>query len=193
MVAIAFGIPGVGKSSVLKKVAEQLPIERIHWGNIAYEIAKEEGIDVGYDQLRRQSLSVQKQLQQKTAQKIAEIINADRSKHYVIETHAALKTPQGYLPGLTHQIIADVKPDTFIVYEAHSGHIYHRRMVDENRDRSDDPTIDGVDLNLDITRHFGSAFAVEAHGTIFVIENKEGDLDYAVNKTVAALSAFIDN
>lgn len=192
MVAFTFGIPGVGKSTVLKEVAKELPIERIHWGNLAYEIAKEEGIDVGYDQMRRQSLSVQKDLQAKTADRIVEIVEADRSKHYVIETHAALKTPQGYMPGLTHDIIAKLKPDTFIIYEAHSGHIYHRRMIDESRDRSDDTTIDGVDLNLDVTRYFGAAFAVEAHGTVFVIENREGDLEYAVEKTKQALGAFIN-
>lgn len=191
MVSVVFGIPGVGKSSVVKKVVKELSIERIHWGNVAFEIAEAKGIVEDVDKLRKQDLRIQKEIQLESADKIASMIAEDPDKHYVIETHAALKTPQGYLPGLNMEIIAKLKPEVFIVYEAEPGHIYHRRMVDPARDRSDDTTLDAVQLNLDTTRYFAANYAVLAPGTLFVIQNREGDLDYAVNMTIKALEKFV--
>lgn len=192
MIAVAFGIPGVGKSSITKPVVEKLGIERIHWGHIAFEIAKEKNIVDNIDMLRRQNLNIQKEIQSESVDRIVEQISKNPDRNYLIETHAALKTPQGYLGGLNQDSIEKIKPEVIIVYEAEPGHVYHRRMVDPTRDRSDDTTIDEVKLNLDITRHYAANFAVLAAGTLFIITNKEGDLDYAVGRTTEALGKFIN-
>src|SRR3972149_3078864 len=118
MRAIIFGIGGVGKTSVVNEVIKAFPIERLLWGNYAVEMAKQEKIIEEYDQLRLQNTAVQKRLQLKVAKLFAEKMNSAPEINYLIETHAALKTPQGYFLGCNFEILQLLKPDLIIVVTA---------------------------------------------------------------------------
>lgn len=191
MVAVVFGIPGVGKSSIVQQLCQDLGMERLHWGGIALEIGQQKGIIEQIDQLRKREMEVQKEVQAETVKIIVDKLTANPDKHYLIETHAAVKTPQGYLPGFTPEWLEQIKPNLFIVYEAAAGHVYHRRMIDTTRERSDDLTLNEIQIHFDITRYYSSSFAVLAKANMVIIENREGDLTYAVNKTSDILSRFI--
>ena len=121
---------------------------------------------------------------------IANTLDEDRSKNYIIETHAALKTRQGYLPGLTPEILAMLKPELFIVIESDARDIYHRRILDESRKRDHDKTITDIQLNLDATKWFATNFTIFSNASLMVVKNVEDNLDSAINEVVAALSLY---
>ena len=179
---VVFGVPGVGKTSVIKKVIERTTIKHIHWGDLSFEIAKEKGMAGDRDELRTLSIEEQNEVKIAVEEKIAEI--TANEKDSLIETHAAVKTPQGYMPGFSINTINKIKPDVFIVVEAEPEFVFQRRLLDDSRWRKDDTTLAAVEESLRVTRNMAMTNAVLAVGTVVFIENKEGDLDYAVDRIV---------
>jgi adenylate kinase len=192
MVAVVFGIPGVGKSTIVNKVKDNLGLVYVHPGNIMYEIASEKGIVENVDQMRRLKLPVQQELQGMMAKVVAEQIDSQKNKSFIIDTHAIVKTPQGFFPGLRNAFFEVVKPDIYLVVESKPEMILQRRMADKDRVRQDDHTLDEILLHIDLTRDFASAYSIYSQANFAVIENKEGNLDYAVNEMSGIISRFME-
>jgi adenylate kinase len=192
MIAVVLGINGVGKSTVVKEVIKQVPFERIHWGHVAENLAKPRGIIKNIDELRKIDIRMQRFIQDETVDMIKRRIEKEPGKNYIIETHAALKTPQGYLPGLNLDILEKIKPDAFIVVEASAQSIWERRNQDPSRERNDDSSLFDVEVNLEITRNFASSFAIAIGSTLSIVENKQGEIDIVANRIVNKLKKFIE-
>lgn len=178
---VIMGLPGVGKTSVVKEVLNKTNLKHLHWGNLSEKVAKEMGVIKNIDELRNSD--PQKQIDVRN-EVVKEILEVARNGDILIETHAALKGPHGYFPGLTQEIIKEINPDVFIVVEAGAEFIMKRRKGDKTRERKDDITLWDVEESIFVTRSMVSTYAVLAEGTVFFVENKEGDLDYAVNRIV---------
>ncbi|HRO64832.1 MAG TPA: adenylate kinase [Candidatus Dojkabacteria bacterium] len=192
MVAVVFGIPGVGKSTIVNRVKDDLSLVYIHPGNIMYEIASEKGIVENVDQMRKLKLSVQQQLQEEMAGVVAEKINSQTENSFIIDTHAIVKTPQGFFPGLRNAFFEVVQPDIYLVVESKPEMILQRRTADKDRVRQDDHSLDEILLHIDLTRDFASAYSIYSQANFAVIENKEGDIDYAVNEMSGIISRFME-
>ena len=192
MVAVVFGIPGVGKSTIVNRVKDNLGLVYIHPGNIMYEIASEKGIVENVDQMRKLKLSVQQQLQEEMAGVVAEKINSQKENSFIIDTHAIVKTPQGFFPGLRNAFFEVVRPDIYLVVESKPEMILQRRTADKDRVRQDDHSLDEILLHIDLTRDFASAYSIYSQANFAVIENKEGDIDYAVNEMSGIISRFME-
>lgn len=192
MVAVVFGIPGVGKSTIVNRVKDNLGLVYIHPGNIMYEIASEKGIVENVDQMRKLKLSVQQQLQEEMAGVVAEKINSQKEDSFIIDTHAIVKTPQGFFPGLRNAFFEVVQPDIYLVVESKPEMILQRRTADKERVRQDDHSLDEILLHIDLTRDFASAYSIYSQANFAVIENKEGDIDYAVNEMSGIISRFME-
>ncbi|MEI7579627.1 MAG: adenylate kinase [bacterium] len=193
MITVILGINGVGKSTVVKKVIKQVNFERVHWGRIMEKLAAPRGLIKHIDELRKVDIRMQRFIQEETVDVIKKQIDAEPNKNYIIETHAALKTPQGYLPGFNLHILEKIKPDMFIIVEAAAESIWKRRAEDPTRDRNDDSTLFDVEMNLEVTRNFASSYAIAIGATLAIVENKQGELDKAVNKIVSYLKMFDEN
>ena len=193
MRAIIFGIGGVGKTSVVNEIINRLPFERLHWGQIAVDLAKQQNLITDYDQLRRQNIVIQKKLQAEVATMLADKMNQIPEKNYLIETHAALKTPQGYLPGLNLEVLQLLKPDIIIVITADPEMVLKRRQSDTSRTRDDDKTMEEVKLNLYLTNWYASTFAAISGAMLLSVENKEGDLAYASNTIIDTLQKYLES
>lgn len=184
MIYVVFGVPGVGKSAVIDKVIEKTGIKRVNWGDLTEEFLVKTGKVKSRDEMRKLSLKEQAPVQKEVAEKItkmAEELEKD-GKDLLIETHAAIKIPQGYWPGLNFDVFQHIKPDIFIVIETSAKNIFSRRQNDPTRERKDDITLEAVEEHLRITREMAATYAVLTAGTAFFVENKEGDVDYAVGK-----------
>src|SRR4029079_14011557 len=183
MIAVVFGIQGVGKSSLVNVVLEQnKSFMKLYWGGAALKAAQAYGRAQDLDEVRNLSVSEQKRLQKIVAEEFAMEINANPQQNYIIETHAALKTKQGFMAGFTPEILTLIKPDIFFIVESYAIDIYHRRILDESRKRDHDKTVREIQLNLDATRWFATTFSVLTGANLMVIENVEDNLDVAVNK-----------
>lgn len=178
---IVFGVPGVGKTSVMKGVVEKTGINRVHWGDLSKDIAVANNLINDIDELRKLDLESQLKVKEMVVNRILEE-SSSASGDMVIETHAAIKTPQGFLPGLEMRTIQRLDPDVFIVVEAKPELVFQRRLLDETRTRKDDLTIDEVEESLRVTRQMAMTYSVLASGTVLFVENKEGDLDYAIGR-----------
>ncbi|MFB5626710.1 MAG: adenylate kinase [Nitrosarchaeum sp.] len=183
---IVVGIPGVGKTSLLQRIVEILnehnkSVSVNSFGSIMFDVAKENGIK-DRDELRKLPLSEQRTLQKIAAEKLA-MLNDDL---VIIDTHAFIKSPEGYYPGLPEHVLKILKPSNFISVSAKPEEIYNRRMKDETRNR-DLVSIDNIKKELDVQSGMISACAVLSGSPVKYVLNREGMLDDVADKIIKAI------
>ena len=178
---VVVGIPGVGKTTLINKIVELIKnqnksVQVTNFGTTMFEIAKENGIH-DRDELRKLSISDQKNLQKSTAEKLSKIDD----DVVIIDTHAFIRTPEGLNPGLPYYILKIIEPTHFIIVTAQTEEIYNRRMKDETRNR-DKASIATIKKELDIQSAMMSACAVLSGSPLRTIQNNEGKLEEAANQ-----------
>lgn len=183
---IIVGIPGVGKTTVVSKVVEILKTKKISvsvsiFGSVMFEEAKKKGIN-GRDELRKLSVPEQKELQSMAAKKIASISD----DIVIVDTHAFIATKEGFYPGLPHNVLEILMPDSFIMISARPEEIYNRRMEDTTRNR-DIVSIDAIKKELDVTSAMLSTCSILCGSPIKMVLNSEGKVDEAARGIVSAM------
>ena len=180
------GIPGVGKTTLLQKIVENLKehnktVSVNSFGTMMFEIAKKNGIK-DRDELRKLPLPEQMNLQKITAEKLA-ILTEDL---IIIDTHVFINSPEGYYPGLPYHVLKILKPSNFVSVSAKPEEIYNRRMTDDTRNR-DKISIDNIKKELDVQSGMISACAVLTGSPVKYVLNREGKSDEAVDKIIRAI------
>lgn len=183
---IIVGIPGVGKTTVVSKVVEILKTKKISvsvsiFGSVMFEEAKKKGIN-SRDELRKLSVPEQKELQSMAAKKIAAISD----DIVIVDTHAFIATKEGFYPGLPHNVLEILMPDSFIMISARPEEIYNRRMEDTTRNR-DIVSIDAIKKELDVTSAMLSTCSILCGSPIKMVLNSEGKVDEAARGIVSAM------
>jgi len=179
-VIVVTGIPGVGKTTVMQKAAEGLNIKFVTFGSVMIDIAKELGLARDRDEMRKLPLNKQKELQIRTAERVAEM------KNVIVDTHCTVKTPQGYMPGLPEWVIKRLKPKTIVIVEADPEEIYMRRQKDKTRKRDPD-TIDEINEHQQINRAIAMAYAALSGATVKIVFNHDNAIDEAVEQAKPVL------
>jgi len=183
---VVVGIPGVGKTSLLKKIVEIIKtnnksVSVNSFGSIMFDVAKENGIK-DRDELRKLPLSEQKTLQKIAAEKLA-MLNDDV---VIIDTHVFINSPEGYYPGLPEHVLKILKPSNFVSVSAKPEEIYNRRMKDDTRNR-DKISIDNIKKELDVQSGMLSACAVISGSPVKHVLNREGMIDEVAEKIIKAI------
>lgn len=183
---IIVGIPGVGKTTIVSKVVEILKTKKISvsvsiFGSIMFEEAKKKGI-TSRDELRKLSVPEQKELQSMAAKKISSLSD----DVVIVDTHAFIATKEGFYPGLPHNVLEILMPDSFIVISARPEEIYNRRMKDTTRNR-DIISIDAIKKELDVTSAMLSTCSILCGSPIKMVLNSEGKVDEAAKGIVSAM------
>ncbi|MBI3641911.1 MAG: adenylate kinase [Thaumarchaeota archaeon] len=183
---IIVGIPGVGKTSLVSKVVELLRSKKISvnvsiFGTVMFEEAKKNGIK-DRDDLRKLSVPEQKKLQSMAAKKIASMTD----DIVIVDTHAFIATKEGYYPGLPHNVLEILMPDSFIMISARPEEIYNRRMKDTTRNR-DIVSIEAIKKELDVTSAMLSTCSILCGSPIKMILNSEGKIDEVAKGIVSAM------
>ncbi len=183
---IIVGIPGVGKTTIVSKVVEILKTKKISvsvsiFGSVMFEEAKKKGIQ-SRDELRKLPVSEQKELQSMAAKKIASISD----DVVIVDTHAFIATKEGFYPGLPHNVLEILTPDSFIMISARPEEIYNRRMKDTTRNR-DIISIDAIKKELDVTSAMLSTCSILCGSPIKMVLNSEGKVDEAAKGIVNAM------
>jgi len=124
---VVVAVPGAGKSTILKKLVEKIPGLRIaNFGDYMFEEARRILGITDRDEMRRRIKPTDyKELQERAAEEISKL-NGD----LIIDTHAAIKTPYGYYPGMPSKVVETLKPDAIVVLEFRPEDILQRRMKD---------------------------------------------------------------
>jgi len=183
---IITGVPGVGKTTVieesLKRLAEEnIPYKAVNFGTCMFDTAKTEGFVEDRDQMRTLDRDVQKKLQKLAAQRIGSM-----EGNIIIDTHASVKTPAGYLPGLPEWVLAELHPDSVVLVETDEDQILMRRMGDESR-RRDAEGCRSIAEHQAFNRAFAASYAMVTGCTVQIVRNENFLLDHAIDALVAVL------
>ena len=183
---IIVGIPGVGKTTVVSRVVELLKEKNIKvsvsiFGTVMFDEAKKKGVQ-NRDDLRKISVREQKELQSMAARTIS-AINDDV---IIVDTHAFISTKEGFYPGLPHNVLEILNPDSFIMITARPEEIYNRRMTDTTRTR-DIVSIDAIKKELDVTSAMLSTCSILCGSPIKMVLNTEGKVDEAARGILNAM------
>ena len=183
---VMVGIPGVGKTTLLSRIEEEvrgrdLSVCVISYGTLMLEVARGSGA-ADRDELRKLPVAEQQRLQALAAEQIA-----GRTEEVVIvDTHAFISSPEGYYPGLPNHVLGIIRPTNFVSVSAKPEEIYSRRMKDATRNR-DRVTLANIKKELDIQSGMISACAVLTGSPVKHVLNVEGRPEEATARIMGAM------
>ncbi|WP_297441973.1 adenylate kinase [Nitrosopumilus sp.] len=183
---VMVGIPGVGKTTLLSKMAtiikdHKKSVSVVSFGTLMFEVAKENGLN-DRDELRKLPVAEQQRIQKLAAEKIA----LHQEDVVIIDTHAFISSPEGYYPGLPEHVLKIIKPTNFVSVSAKPEEIYNRRMTDTTRNR-DKITLANIKKELDAQSGMISACSVISGSPVKHVLNREGKVDEAADKIINAI------
>ena len=183
---IITGVPGVGKTTVVNEALkllreEGIEYQSINFGTFMFDVAKADGIVQDRDQMRSLDRTVQKRLQQHAAQAIARI-----SGNVLIDTHASVKTPKGYLAGLPEWVLREIMPDTIVLVETDDDQILIRRLSDETRTRDKEGS-KAIAEHQQFNRAVAASYAMLTGCTVRIVINADFLLDRGASDLAAVL------
>lgn len=162
---IVTGIPGSGKSTVIEGALKACQnLVAVNHGNMMLSQASLQNID--RDQLRKLPLDQQQKFGLEAAKKIALMQGV-----VLIDTHAFVKTPLGFCPGIPEGILKIFNPKAIVLIECSPSIIYERRQSDSNRKR-DTETIEQIDYHQQISRSLLVASSATSGALFSVIRNQ---------------------
>ena len=179
-VVVVTGIPGVGKTTVMKEAAEGIDIQFVTFGTVMADIAIEMNLVKDRDEMRKLTLEQQKELQIKTAEKVAKMDNV------IVDTHCTVKTPKGYMPGLPEWVIKKLNPTAIVVVEADPEEIYNRRSKDITRNRDSDSK-EKIAEHQQMNRAAAMTYATLSGATVKIVFNHDNAIEDAVKDVAPVL------
>jgi adenylate kinase len=186
-VVILTGVPASGGTTVTKKAIEVLEEKGQQFTMVTYsDVMLEEALRRGWanarDDIRKLNPFEQRDLQKMAARAISEMATAA----LVVDTHATVRTPRGYLPGLPIWVLDELRPELIIVVESAPSEIIRRRNADKSRQR-DAQDATAVGQHQDVNKAICMAYAAHTGATVKILQNPDGKLDEAVAELVLTL------
>ncbi len=175
MVLVVMGLPGVGKSSVVKAAMKKISskITLINYGDIVAEIAKK-----NRDSIIDLPVKEHLKLQDAVVKKLSKIANKPKT---IVDTHAILRRkPLGYIAGLHPLFFQKIKIDGFIFIDAPSDQIIARRISDKTRERIYLSKVEIDEYRL-LSKVLIGSYAAKSGSPFYIIQNIDGKLDETSN------------
>ncbi|MFH0927550.1 MAG: adenylate kinase [Candidatus Micrarchaeota archaeon] len=168
---IVMGLPGAGKSTVLKTASEQ-GWEVINYGTKMLEIAKGLYSISDRDQIRKLKPIEQKRVQAKVAEELCAI----KERKVILDTHCSINTPSGYLPGLPFSIISKLPVEKLVLVVSPIEDILQRREKDTTRVR-DEQSEESLCEHDQMNRSYLAAYSVLCAAPAIILQNKNGEIE----------------
>ncbi|MBN1169903.1 adenylate kinase [Candidatus Micrarchaeota archaeon] len=168
---IAMGLPGAGKTTVLKSLNTDYEIH--NFGNLMFEIEKENFGIKDRDEMRKIPIEKQKQVQKMVYEKLSGM--GDR---VILDTHCSVSTPKGFFPGVPFEYLKLLKVDALVLITADVEEVKKRRAEDPGRKRDDDD----IGLHDQMNKGYLAAYSAFTGAPAVVIVNRQGQLEKAVEK-----------
>ncbi len=168
---VLVGVPGCGKSSILKEIVRRFPsIRVVNYGDKMLEEAALEGLT--RDKLRKLPLSDQQEIGLRAAKKIVQ----EKSAIAIVDTHALIRTKTGFCPGLPKQVLDTLSPKALVWIECPPSLILERRAKDHSRNR-DEESEEELALHQDLTRSYLAACSMETGAVLCGLSNRGSSIE----------------
>ncbi|MFB6199243.1 MAG: adenylate kinase [Candidatus Nanohaloarchaea archaeon] len=184
-VNILIGLSGVGKGTVLEEammISDQ-NYKIINYGDKMLETAKDQDLVDDRDEMKDLEVDTYREIQMDAAERIVE---ESENEDVIVETHAAIKSPYGYITGLPKWTIENLNPKKVIMLTAEPEEIYDRTMDDESRDREHEE-VKGIREYQNVAREMAAAGCVLTGARLKTIENPDGQAEKTAEKLVKTL------
>jgi len=135
------------------------------------------------DELKTLDTETNKRIQRQAAE---EIVEEAEEKDVIVETHAAIQTPYGYIPGLPKWTIENLDPSKIIMLDASAEEIWQRTQGDNDRDR-EHRSVEGIEQYRQVAREMAATGSVLTGAYLTVIENHDGQAEKAAENLVDVL------
>lgn len=186
-VNIVVGLSGVGKGTVLEEamLLSEKEYELINYGDKMLEIAKERDLVEHRDEMKNIDVDTYKEIQREAAEQIFE---ESEDKDVIVDTHAAIKSPFGYIPGLPKWTIENLQPDKIVILDASAKEIISRRESDSDRDRVKE-SVESMEEYREVAREMAATGSVLTGAYLKTIKNREGKAEEAAEELIKTLKA----
>jgi adenylate kinase len=186
-VVILTGVPASGGTTVTRKAIERLeaqgqPLKMVTYSDVMLDEALQRGWVTIRDDIRKLDPARQRDLQKTAARTISKMATTP----LVVDTHATVRTPRGYLPGLPTWVLDELEPELILIVETAPREIIRRRNADKSRQRDAQDTT-GVQEHQEVNKAICMAYAAHTGATVKILQNPDGKLDEAVAELVATL------
>ena len=179
MRVIVAGVPGAGKTSIMKEVSKRVNYKIVNYGDVMLQMALAKKLVNHRDEMRKLPIRIQRELQRDAAKKIGAMDDV------IVDTHLIIKTPSGYFPGLPKWVLEEINPDLIVIIEAEPNEIMRRRKSDTSRKR-DYETYEEIEEHIQANRYAGFACSVITGAPIMILQNRDGMLEVAVQRFMEA-------
>jgi adenylate kinase len=186
-VVILTGVPASGGTTVTKKAIERLqaqgqPFKMVTYSDVMLDEALQRRWVKIRDDIRKLDPAKQRELQKTAARAISKMATTP----LIVDTHATVRTPRGYLPGLPTWVLDELKPELILIVETSPDEIIRRRNADKSRQR-DAQDATGVQEHQEANKAICMAYAAYTGATVKILQNPDGKLDEAVAELVVTL------
>ncbi|HUY69949.1 MAG TPA: AAA family ATPase [Candidatus Baltobacteraceae bacterium] len=174
-IVIITGSPGVGKSTMIRSIAEGGKYNIINVGTFMLEIAMKEGIVKDRDELRFLNKDVVRKLQDRTFTDIAKM-----EGKIILDTHASVESNGRFVPGVPFDTMSIIRNNIHgIIYiDALTEEIMKRARGDTKRTRNTDEAF--IDAQRGINLSILSMYSTYLNIPLYVIFNRQDRLDEGV-------------
>jgi adenylate kinase len=180
---VVVGIPGVGKTTIVDKLAHSLKdAGLVTFGTVMLQEAERRRWVKHRDELRSLTVARQGALQRIAASKISRM----KRSTVLVDTHLFIRTPEGFWPGLPFDVVRALRPTHLILIEASPDEIAARRAADRSRYR-DSVDRDALVRELELARGFLSVASSISGAPMLVVNNHDGE----VNGVAAGLAKVL--
>lgn len=186
-VNIVVGLSGVGKGTVLEEamLLSDKEYKIINYGDKMLEIAQERGLVEHRDEMKNIDVDTYKDIQKEAAE---EIFEESEGEDVIVDTHAAIKSPFGYIPGLPKWSIENLQPEKIIILDASAKQILSRREGDSDRDRTVESE-ESIEEYRNVAREMAATGSVLTGAYLKTIKNRAGKAEAAAQELVKTLKA----
>lgn len=164
---ILVGVPGSGKSSILKEIVRKSSLVAVvNYGDKMLEEASAEGLT--RDMLRKMPISSQQEIGIRAAKRIMQ----GKNEMTIVDTHALIKTEVGFCPGLPKEVLKVLSPKALAWIECPPSLILQRRKSDPSRTR-DNETEEELTIHQELTRSYLAACSMETGALLCKIMSRD--------------------
>ncbi|MFH1393886.1 MAG: AAA family ATPase [Candidatus Micrarchaeota archaeon] len=173
---IVMGLPGAGKTTVLKGLDTDYRVQ--NFGDLMFEIEKEKFGITDRDQMR----TISKEKQGEVQKLVYERLSKEKGK-FILDTHCSVNTPKGFLPGVPFEYLKMLKVDYLVLITADVEAVAKRRSDDPSRKRD----ADNIGLHDQMNKSFLAAYSAFTGAPAVVIINEQGKAQEATARLQALL------